>query len=130
MNAVMAILGLAGGLGLFIYGMQICSEGLQKLAAHRLKQLVKVLTNNRFLGLLIGILITVGLQGSNATSALVVGFVSANLMTLSQALGVFLGSAIGSSLTVQIIAFKITGLALFLIISGALLYIIQARQTA
>jgi phosphate:Na+ symporter len=127
MSAVMTILGLAGGLGLFIYGMQLCSEGLQKLAAHRLKQFVKVLTNNPLVGLFVGILVTIGLQSSSATSALVVGFVSANLMTLSQALGVLLGSAIGASLTAQLIAFKITGLALLLIFFGALLYMFSKR---
>jgi phosphate:Na+ symporter len=128
MGAIAAIVGLAGGLGLFIYGIQICSEGLQKLAAHRLKQLVKFLTNNPMLGLLIGILVTIGLQSSGATSALVVGFVGANLMTLSQALGIFLGSAIGASLTAQIIAFKITGFALFLLFIGAVLYIFSKRS--
>ncbi len=127
MGAITAILGLAGGLGLFIYGVQICSEGLQKLAAHRLKQLVRFLTNNPLLGLLAGILVTIGLQSSSATSALVVGFVSSNLMTLSQALGVFLGSAIGSSLTAQLIAFKVTGFALILLFSGAALYIFSKR---
>jgi phosphate:Na+ symporter len=123
----MIILGLAGGLGLFIYGMQLCSEGLQKLAARRIKQMVKVLTNNPLMGLFVGILVTIGLQSSSATSALVVGFVSANLMALSQALGVLLGSAIGASLTAQLIAFKITGLALLLIFGGALLYIFSRR---
>ena len=123
----MVLLGVAGGLGLFIYGMQLCSEGLQKLAAHRLKQLVKILTNDPMLGLFIGIIATIGLQSSSATSALVVGFVSANLMTLAQAMGVFLGSAIGASLTTQLIAFKITGFALFLIFCGAALYLFSRR---
>ncbi len=128
MNALTSLLGLAGGLGFFIYGMQLCSEGLQKVAAHRIKQLINTLTNNPLLGLLVGALVTIGLQSSSATSALVVGFVSANLMTLSQALGVLLGSAIGASLTVQLIAFKSTGLALALIFTGMVLYMFSKRS--
>lgn len=128
MNLLTSLLGLAGGLGFFIYGMQLCSEGLQKVAAHRLKQFIKILTNNPLLGLLVGILVTIGLQSSSATSALVVGFVSANLMTLAQALRVLLGSAIGASLTVQLIAFKSTGLALVLIFAGMVLYMFSKHS--
>lgn len=121
-------MGLAGGLGLFIYGMQMCSDGLQKMAANRLKQLVRTLTSKPTLGLLVGVIVTVGLQSSSATSALVVGFVSAGMMTLSQALGVLLGSAIGASLTAQLIAFKITDLALLLLFVGATLYLFSKRS--
>ena len=128
MKTLAALIGLVGGLGLFIYGMQMCSEGLQKLAAHRLKQLVKVLTSNPILGVFMGTVITVGLQSSSATSALVVGFVSARLMTLAQALGVLLGSALGASLTVQLIAFKVTELALALLFIGAIAYMFSKRS--
>lgn len=128
MDALTALAGLAGGLGLFVYGMQMTSEGLQKMAANRLKQLVKALTSNRALGLLVGALVTFGLQSSSATSALVVGFVSAEMMTLSQALGVLLGSAIGASLTAQLIAFKLTDLALALLFVGAVLYLFSRRS--
>jgi phosphate:Na+ symporter len=128
MNAFASLLGLAGGLGLFIYGIQLCSEGLQKIAAYRIKQLIKALTNNPLLGVLMGTIATVALQGSNAISAMVVGFVSANLMTLSQALGVFLGSAIGTSITTQLIAFKTTGLALALLFIGMVLYMFSRRS--
>lgn len=127
-SLLIIIIGLAGGIGLFIFGMQMCSEGLQKVAAKRLKQLIKAVANNPLLGILIGTIVTVGLQGSGAVTALVVGFVSAELMTLSQALVVFLGSAIGSSLTIQIIAFKVTGLALILIFVGMILYMFSKRS--
>ena len=123
MHSLTVLIGLAGGLGLFSFGMQMCSEGLQKMAARRLKQLVKVLTSNPILALLVGATVTIGLQSSSATSALVIGFVNAKLMTLSQALGVLLGSAIGASVTVQLIAFKTTSLALILLFIGAYLYI-------
>jgi phosphate:Na+ symporter len=122
------LLGLAGGLGIFIYGMQLCFEGLQKVAAHRLKQWLKRLTKNPLLGALVGALIAVALQSSSATSALVVGFVSTGMMNLVQALGVLLGSSFGSSLTAQLIAYQITDLALALLFTGALLYLFAKRS--
>ncbi|MGE5582527.1 MAG: Na/Pi cotransporter family protein [Bacillota bacterium] len=128
MDALTSILGLAGGLGLFIYGMQLCSEGLQKAAARRMKILLKTLTSNPLLGVLMGVCVTVGLQGSGAASALIVGFVSANLITLSQALEVLIGSAIGTSVTSQLIAFKITGFALLLLFVGVILYMFARRS--
>ena len=123
MHALTILTGLAGGLGLFSFGMQMCSEGLQKMAARRLKQLIKTLTSNPLLALLVGATVTIGLQSSSATSALVIGFINAKLMTLSQGLGVLLGSAIGASVTAQLIAFKTTSLALTLLFIGAYLYI-------
>jgi phosphate:Na+ symporter len=128
MHPISILAGLCGGIGLFIFGMQLCSEGLQKLAAQRLRNLVKVLTGNRVVGLLSGAVITLGLQSSSAASALVVGLVSAKLMTLSQALGVLLGSAIGASLTAQLIVFKITDFALMLICGGAGAYLFAKRS--
>lgn len=128
MGSFEIIIGLAGGIGLFIFGMQMCSEGLQKTAAHKLKQLVKTLTNNPIMGVTVGAITTFALQSSSATSALVVGFIGAGMMSLSQALNVLLGSAIGSSLTAQIIAFKITELALLLIFVGANFYLFAKRS--
>jgi phosphate:Na+ symporter len=122
------LLGLAGGLGLFIYGMQLCFEGLQKVAARRLKQWLRRLTKNPVMGALIGAVIAVALQSSSATSALVVGFVSTKMMTLAQALGVLLGSSFGSSLTAQLIAYQITDLALALLFTGAILYLFAKRS--
>jgi phosphate:Na+ symporter len=128
MNSISILAGLCGGIGLFIYGMQLCSEGLQKLAAQRLRHVVKTLTGNPVLGLVSGAVITLGLQSSSATSALVVGLVSAKLMTLPQALGVLLGSAIGASLTAQLIVFKITDFALALLFFGAATYLFSKRS--
>ncbi|MBE3574232.1 MAG: Na/Pi cotransporter family protein [Firmicutes bacterium] len=128
MEAVTVLVGIAGGLGLLVFGMQVCSEGLQKMAAGRLKRMVKALTGRPLLALLSGALITFGLQGSNATAALVVGLVSAKMMTLAQALGVLLGSAIGGSLTAQLIAFKITKVALVLLFVGAMLHLFSRRS--
>lgn len=128
MGSLTILIGLAGGLGLFSFGMKMCSEGLQKMAARRLKHLIKTLTSNPVFALFVGAIVTIGFQSSSATSALVVSFVSAKIMALSQALGVLLGSALGASFTAQLIAFKTTDLALILLFGGAFLYIFAKRS--
>jgi phosphate:Na+ symporter len=127
MDALDVLAGLGGGLGLFLFGMQMCSEGLQKAAGRRLRHLVKALTRHPLSALFMGALTAFGLQSSSAASALVVGFVSAELVTLTQALGVLLGSALGASLTAQLIAFRVTRVALVLLLAGALLYLFARR---
>ncbi len=122
------ILGLAGGLGLFIYGMQTSSEGLQKIAAQRLKKIVKTLTKNPISSFFTGALITFGLQGSGASSTLVVGLISAGMITLAQALDILVGTMLGGSLTLQLIAFPITDIALVLIIIGLVIYLSSKRS--
>lgn len=128
MNWLSPLIGIAGGLGLFLFGVQMCSESLQKMTTHRLKQLTKLLTRYPGTGLGIGTVATLGLQSSSATSALVVGFVSAGLIPLAQALEVLLGSSIGASLTAQIIVFRTTDLALVLLFTGTLLYMFSKRM--
>lgn len=125
---MMSLLELVGGLGLFIYGMQMCSEGLQKMAARRLKKIVNNLTKNPILSFLAGAIITFGLQGSGASSTLVVGLISAEMITLAQALDVLLGTALGGSLTLHLIAFPISNLALILIVTGIILYSSSKRS--
>ena len=128
MGILTALIGLAGGLGLFLVGMQLCAEGLQKAAARRLKRWIKAVTANPIAAFALGTLVTFGLQGSGATTALVVGLIGAKMMTLAQALGVLIGSALGTSLTVQLIAFRTVSLAFSLIFGGAFLYMF-ARKT-
>jgi phosphate:Na+ symporter len=106
------IFGLVGGLGLFLFGMKIMSEGLQKVAGDRMRQILAALTTNRLIGTLVGIGVTVIVQSSSATTVMVVGFVNAGLMSLVQAIGVVLGANIGTTVTAQLIAFKITKFAL------------------
>ena len=113
------IFGVLGGLGLFLFGMKIMSEGLQKIAGSRMRQILAALTNNRFVGTLVGIAVTVIIQSSSATTVMVVGFVNAGLMSLVQAIGVVLGANIGTTVTAQLIAFKITKFALPAIGIGA-----------
>ncbi|MDR2884470.1 MAG: Na/Pi cotransporter family protein [Deferribacteraceae bacterium] len=115
------ITGLIGGLGLFLYGMKLMSGGLQKTAGDKLKALLEKLTSNRFIGAGVGVLVTVLIQSSSATTVMVVGFVNAGLMNLTQALSVVLGANIGTTITAQIIAFKVSALALPAIGIGALL---------
>ena len=97
-----------GGLGLFLFGMKIMSEGLQKIAGERMRKILAALTNNRIVGALVGIGVTAIIQSSSATTVMVVGFVNAGLMSLVQSIGVVLGANVGTTVTAQLIAFKIT----------------------
>ena len=122
-NAVSVIFQLIGGLGLFLLGMQLMSEGLQKSSGESLKKILEKLTTNRLIGTGVGAVVTAIIQSSSATTVMVVGFVNAGLMNLTQALSVILGANIGTTITGQIISFKISGIALPCIGFGAILYI-------
>ncbi len=113
------IFGLVGGLGLFLFGMKTMSEGLQKIAGSRMRKILAALTNNRVIGTLVGIAVTAIIQSSSATTVMVVGFVNAGLMSLVQSIGIILGANIGTTVTAQLIAFKITKFALPAIGIGA-----------
>lgn len=99
----------AGGLGMFLYGMHIMAEGMQKAAGNKMKDFLGMLTGNRFLAVGIGALITAIIQSSGATTVMVVGFVSAGLMTLSQAVGVIMGANIGTTITAWIVSLSQLG---------------------
>ncbi|NCC88667.1 MAG: Na/Pi cotransporter family protein, partial [Clostridia bacterium] len=114
---------VVGGLGLFLYGMKLMSDGLQKSAGDGLRKILEKLTSNRIIGAFVGIVITSIIQSSSATTVMVVGFVNAGLLKLTQALSVVLGANIGTTITGQIIAFKITELALPAIGIGAFMRI-------
>ena len=101
------LFGLFGGLAIFIYGMSLMGEGLQKAAGDRMRSILGVLTGNPIMGILVGALVTAIIQSSSATTVMVIGFVSARLMTLPQAIGVIMGANIGTTITAQLIAFKI-----------------------
>lgn len=94
-----SLLAFGGGLGMFIYGMQLMADGLQKSAGAKTRNLLAILTNNRIVGVLVGALITAIIQSSSATTVMVVGFVNAGLMNLSQAIGVIMGANIGTTMT-------------------------------
>ena len=105
---------LLGGLGLFLYGMDMMGKGLESAAGNRLKTILEKLTSNRLMGVLVGTLVTCVIQSSSATTVMVVGFVNAGLMNLSQAFGVILGANIGTTITAQIIAFDLSQWAPYL----------------
>lgn len=107
-ETLQTVFGLLGGLALFLYGMNMMSDGLQKAAGEKMKSVLGFLTKNPVLGVLAGALTTAVLQSSSATTVMVIGFVSANLMTLPQAISVILGANIGTTMTAQLLAFKIS----------------------
>ena len=104
MNTVMNLLSLIGSLGLFLYGMKIMSEGLEKFAGNQMRSILKSMTKNRFFGVLTGILITALIQSSSASTVMVVSFVNAGLMSLTQAIGVIMGANIGTTITAWVIS--------------------------
>lgn len=99
MDYVNIIIPFVGGLGMFIYGMQIMAQGLENAAGNKMKSLLEVLTRNKLMGVLLGAVITAVIQSSSATTVMVVGFVNANIMNLTQAMGVIMGANIGTTVT-------------------------------
>jgi len=117
-----------GGLGLFLFGMKIMSEGLQKVAGNRMRQILAMVSNNRFVGCGVGALVTSIVQSSSATTVMLVSFVDAGLMSFIQATGVVLGANIGTTVTAQLIAFNIAAYALPAIAAGVLLKFFVGRK--
>ena len=111
-------MGLFGGLAMFLFGMEQMSEGLKAAAGETLKDVLSRLTKNRFMGALTGAFVTAVLNSSSVTTVLVVGFISAGFMTLTQSVGVIMGANIGSTFTAQIVAFNVTQYALILVAIG------------
>lgn len=122
------IFGLIGGLAIFIYGMNMMSECLQKAAGEKMKKILALLTKNPILGVLAGALTTAVLQSSSATTVMTIGFVSAGLMSLPQAISIILGANIGTTMTAQIIAFKVTDYIYLFIFAGFLISFISKKE--
>lgn len=122
------VIGLAGGLALFLYGMEQMTAALKQVAGSGMKTLLARLTTNRFTGLLAGAFVTAVIQSSSVTTVLVVGFISAGLMTLPQSIGVILGADIGTTITAQVIAFKVTKYALVLVALGFAMQFLSKRD--
>lgn len=122
------LFGVTGGLAIFIYGMQLGGEGLQKAAGDTLRNLLHRLTSNRLMGVAAGALVTALIQSSSATTVMLVGFAGAQLITLQQSIGVILGADIGTTLTVQLIAFRVTDYALLMIAFGFVTRLVGKRQ--
>ncbi len=122
------LIGLFGGLGLFVFGMHMMSEGLKTVAGTKMKKLLEVLTNNKVKAVLVGTVVTMIVQSSSTTTVMVVGFVNAALMTLTQAAGVILGANIGTTVTAQLIAFNVSELAPIFIGVGALVTLFSKKK--
>lgn len=112
------VFGLLGGLGIFLIGMEEAGDGLKQVAGDRMRSVLSVLTSNRFFGLLMGAVVTGILQSSSVTTVMLVGFVSATMMTLVQAVGVIMGAKIGTTVTAQIVAFNVSEYALAFVALG------------
>jgi phosphate:Na+ symporter len=119
---------LLGGLALFLYGMEKMAESLKAVAGDSMKWILGKLTTNRIMGLLTGAFVTAIIQSSSVTTVMLVGFVTAGLMSLSQAIGVILGADIGTTITAQIVAFKVTKYALLLVGIGFLLIFVSKAE--
>ncbi len=112
------VMGLLGGLALFLYGMQMMSSGLEAAAGEKMKEILEKLTANRFLGIFVGALITAIIQSSSATTVMVVGFVNSGMMTLRQAVWIIMGANIGTTITGQLIALDIGAIAPMIAFGG------------
>lgn len=127
-QSIKIIFGLLGGLAIFIYGMDLMSETLQKVAGEKMKKILALLTKNPFFGVIAGALTTAVLQSSSATTVMAIGFVSAGLMNLPQAISIILGANIGTTITAQIIAFKISNYIYLFIFIGFIISFIFKNQ--
>lgn len=120
--------GVIGGLGLFLYGMNLMGSALQRSAGSKLKKLIEILTKNRFIGVLVGIVVTMVIQSSSATTVMVVGFVNAGIMSLQQAVGVIMGANLGTTVTAQLIAFDLAGIAPLFVGLGVVLSLVSKKS--
>ena len=121
------IIGIMGGLGLFLFGMNLMGEALEKAAGSKLKKIIELLTSNIFMGVLVGTLVTAVIQSSSATTVMVVGFVNAGIMTLPQAVGVIMGANIGTTVTAQLVSIDMNGLAPVALGIGIILYLFGGK---
>ncbi len=126
--SIFSVFLLLGGLGMFLYGMKIMSDGLEKTAGDRMRRVLEVLTGNRFAAVGVGAGVTMIIQSSSATTVMVVGFVNAGLMTLLQAAGVIMGANIGTTITAQLIAFKLSDIAPLILFAGMLLTVFIRKR--
>lgn len=122
------LFGLFGGLAIFIFGMTEMSSGLKKVAGDRMRKILKALTSNPFMGILVGALVTALVQSSSATTVMVIGFISAQLMSLPQAIAVIMGANIGTTVTSQLVAFKIGAYAYPITAIGFILYFFVKKK--
>lgn len=122
------ILSMAGGLGLFLFGMRVMSESIEKVAGAKLRQILEQLTTNRFKGILVGAIFTAIIQSSSACTVMVVSFVNSGLMTLYQAAGVIFGANIGTTVTSLLVSFKLEKVAPVILLAGVIIVMFCKKQ--
>lgn len=122
------ILSMAGGLGLFLYGMRIMSDSIEKVAGAKLRGILERLTTNRFTAILVGVFFTAVIQSSSACTVMVVSFVNSGLMTLTQAAGVIFGANIGTTITALLVSFKLEKAAPVILLVGVLIIMFVKKQ--
>ena len=127
--SIFSVFLLLGGLGMFLFGMKMMSDGLENAAGDRMRRVLEVLTGNRFAAVGVGAGITAIIQSSSATTVMVVGFVNAGLMSLLQATGVIMGANIGTTITSQLIAFKLSDIAPLILFVGMLFYVFVRKRS-
>ena len=120
-------IGIMGGLGLFLYGMNLMGDGLQKSAGSKLKRIIELLTSNVIMGVLVGMVVTMVIQSSSATTVMVVGFVNAGIMSLTQAIGVIMGANIGTTITAQLVSLDVDFLAPVALGIGIVIYMFSNK---
>ncbi len=124
----MLIMSLLGGLVFFLYGMEKMSEGMKRTAGNRMRSILASLTKHRLIALVVGAFVTMVIQSSSATTVMLVSFVQAGLMSFTQSLGVILGANIGTTITAQLVAFKLTDYAVVMVIIGFLLRMLGKNE--
>ncbi|SCJ98061.1 Phosphate transport system protein phoU [uncultured Clostridium sp.] len=130
MDTLMVIIKLLGGLGLFIYGMKLMGDGLENAAGEGLKKILEKVTKNPIIAVTVGAIVTAVIQSSSATTVMVVGFVNAGLMNLAQAAGIIMGANIGTTITAQLVAFKLSTIApIFVFIGAMIVMFVKVKRT-
>ncbi|GAB4277985.1 MAG: Na/Pi cotransporter family protein [Marinilabiliales bacterium] len=125
---IMLIIGLLGGLSIFLFGMNLMGAGLQNVAGDRMRSILAKLTKNRIIGVLLGIFATVMMQSSSASTSMLVGFVESRLLKFKQTISVILGAAIGTTITAQLIAFNLADYSLLIVFTGFILFFIKKSE--
>lgn len=125
---ISVIISLAGGLGLFLFGMELMSKSIEKVAGAKLRHILEIFTTNRFAGLFVGIIFTGIIQSSSACTTMVVSFVNAGLMNLSQAAGVIMGANIGTTVTSQLVSVNLSEIAPIILLVGVIISMFSSKQ--
>lgn len=126
--SVGTILTMAGGLGLFLFGMELMSDSIEKVAGARLRRILEIFTTNRFMGMIVGIIFTGIIQSSSACTVMVVSFVNSGLMNLYQAAGVILGANIGTTITSQLVSFNLSKIAPLILLVGVVVMMFTKKE--